>query len=130
MGEFDVGGLLVATAAAMKGMDERIAQIEQGRDASRAAAIDDGYDGEGLDSLESFMAAHNIADHAVAIPAFEREHPPAEPIASSGSRRALLAQPRREIDPAAELRALFDGDEAGFVDRGIRAALAEVRNIR
>lgn len=52
----------------------------------QAVAKAQGYDSDGLKALESFMEEHGIADHDIAIPAFERKHPPAQPVSATSPR--------------------------------------------
>jgi len=66
---------------------EKMAQLqgtwEKGRSKLRAS----GYTDEGLAEVEKFMEEKGVADHEVAAAAFERMHPPAEPVRSTGSNR-------------------------------------------
>jgi hypothetical protein len=124
------GALVIEAAAAVGKLSAEVAEIKEGRAGGRALAREAGWTDEGLKSLEEWMEQKGVADHEIAIPAFERENPPAEPIASGSSHRAWLAQPQRAADPAAELKVLFDGDENAFLHRSIESALREIRSVR
>jgi hypothetical protein len=96
-------------------------------DESRAAARGDGYKGESLDALEKFMEEKGVADHRVAIPAFERLHPPAQPVETGGQRWDFFGA--KETRPP-DLKALLEGDEDAFLAQAIPEALGSVRNQR
>ncbi len=49
----------------------------------RKAALDTGYTEDGIKKLEEFMVEHGIADHKIAMPSFEREHPLPAAVTSS-----------------------------------------------
>lgn len=68
---------------------EQRRQLEARWSTSQAVARDAGYVGEGLTKLEEFMERNGIADHELAIPAFERLNPPPEPV-STGSQHFNL----------------------------------------
>jgi hypothetical protein len=95
---------------------------------SRAKARDAGYTDEGLTELEAFMEKNGVADHELAIPAFERLHPPPEPVVSGGSRWNFFDQ--QAVNGDAVLKSFMDSggqnDEA-FLGAMIPAALKEVR---
>jgi hypothetical protein len=94
----------------------------------RTKARDAGYNTkEGLDALESFMEEKGIADHEVAIPAFERLHPPPEPVMTGGNGWNFFAPETKE---APDLKPLFDGNEDAFLGPAIANAINEVRNQR
>lgn len=82
-------------------------QWDSGRGKLRAA----GYTDEGLAEVEKFMEEKGVADHEVAAAAYERLHPPVEPVrpvggnrfdmldareSSSDSMKALLENPDNE----------------------------------
>lgn len=93
--------------------------------ASRRKAVDAGYTDEGLKELEDFMEHNGVADHELAMPAFERLHPPAEPVMTGSSRWNFFDRPQEGADPA--LDALMKGDDEGFLGRMIPAALKDAR---
>ena len=76
-------GILVEAAASIKDLGDRVGQIEAARTQGRAVARQEGYTDEGLRDLEQFMQDNGIADHALAMPAFERANPPPEPVMTS-----------------------------------------------
>jgi hypothetical protein len=94
---------------------------------SKAAAMAQGYTAEGMEKLEKFMELHGVADHRIAIPAFEKENPPAQPLASGGQRWDFFGS--KETQPP-DLKALLAGDEDAFLGPAITEALAQVRNQR
>lgn len=89
----------------------------------RSSARKAGYDGESLQNLEKFMEERNIADHDVAIAYFERLNPPPPPTMSSGSRWNLF-EPAKD---GPDMKLLFDGNDEGFLDQAIPAALKAAR---
>lgn len=91
---------------------------------SQAAARKQGYLGEGLEKLEAYMEQHGIADHEIAIPAFERANPPPTPVATGGQRFDFFGA--KETRPP-DLQALLAGDDDAFLATAIPAALAEAR---
>jgi hypothetical protein len=103
--------------------DRLNARWTQSQSAARAA----GYTPEGLEKLEKFMEAHGVADHRIAIPAFERENPPPEPVTTGGQRWDFFGA--KETRPP-DLNALLEGNEDAFLAQAIPEALAAVRNKR
>ena len=99
--------------------------LENRWSASRAKARDAGYTEEGLTELESFMEKNGVADHELAIPAFERLHPPPEPVVSGGSRWNFFDQAANANDEA--MKALMSGNDEQFLGTQIPLALKEVR---
>ena len=91
---------------------------------SQADAQRQGYLGDGLQKLETFMEKHGIADHRIAIPAFEKENPPPRPL-ETGSQRFDFFGAKETRPP--DLQALLEGNDDVFLATAIPAALAEVR---
>jgi hypothetical protein len=109
------------TATARRALETR---WMEGRQKARAA----GYNNEeGLNALEKFMEEKGVADHEVAIPAFERLHPPPEPLMTGGNRWDFFAPAAQQ---APDLKPLFDGNEDAFLGPAIQNAIMEVRNNR
>ena len=106
--------------------DEAKRDIEQRWVSSRRKALDSGYTEEGMKGLEDFMEKNGIADHMLAIPAFERLNPPPEPIVTGGSRWNFF-DVRDGAENEAALKDLLSGNDEGFLARAIPAALKEVR---
>jgi hypothetical protein len=94
---------------------------------SQAVARAAGYTPEGLEKLEKFMETHGVADHRIAIPAFERENPPPQPVTTGGQRWDFFGA--KETRPP-DLKALLEGDEDSFLAQAIPEALGSVRNQR
>jgi hypothetical protein len=92
----------------------------------RTKARDAGYTAEGLEQLEAFMEKHEVFDHMIAIPAFERENPPPEPVVTGGSRWNFF-DVREGAENDAALKDLLSGNDEGFLARAIPSALKEVR---
>lgn len=91
---------------------------------SRAKARAAGYTDEGLKSLEDFMEKNGVADHELAIPAFERLNPPAEPVATGGSAWNFFDTPKDDVSMKSLLENPFGDD---FLNQAIPAALKDVR---
>ena len=89
----------------------------------RAAARKAGYMDEGLDKLEAYMEEKGVADHEIAIPAFEKLNPPPEPVVSGNSRFNFFDQPPQDMG----LDLLMKGDDEGFLRKAIPSALKEAR---
>lgn len=65
---------------------ERLGSLKSRWSQGQAAAKAQGYDSDGMKALEAFMEEHGIADHDIAIPAFERKHPQPQPVATTSPR--------------------------------------------
>jgi len=94
---------------------------------SQTAARRDGYIGEGLEKLEKFMEEHGVADHRIAIPAFEKEHPLAQPLTTGGQRWDFFGA--KETQPP-DLKALLEGNEDAFLGPAITDTLNQIRTQR
>ena len=114
--------------ARLKEAEERKAQentraLEQRWLSGRSKAREVGYTDEGLEKLEKWMEERGVADHAIAMPAFERENPPPEPVITGGQKWNFFEQQKDDLT----LKPLFDGDEDGFLGPAIGSALKDVR---
>ncbi len=106
--------------------DERRA-LENRWTASRGRARQAGYTEEGLQQLEDFMEKNGVADHELAIPAFERLHPPPEPVMSGGSRWNFFDQTEADGGDAI-LKSFMDTDnDEAFLGAMVPRALKDVR---
>jgi hypothetical protein len=95
-------------------------------EAGRAKARRAGYTADGLDALEKFMEENGVADHAIAMPAFERENPPATAMdASGGNRFDVLRSVKPDGD---DMKLLVDGDERQFLNKRINETLSGIRS--
>ena len=94
---------------------------------SQQAARAQGYTAEGLEKLEKFMEEHGVADHRIAIPAFEKENPPAQPLMNGGQRWDFFGA--KETQPP-DLKELLAGNEDAFLGPAIASALAQSRGQR
>lgn len=114
-------------AAAERAEADSIASLRSRWETGRGRARASGYTDEGLEKLEKFMEERGVADHEIAIPAFERANPPPEPVVSGNQSWNFLGSPG---EAAPDLKMLFDGDEEGFLRQAVPTALASVRNQR
>ena len=89
---------------------------------------DAGYTNEGLQALEKWMEDNGVADHRIAIPAFEKENPPPEPVNDGGSSRWDFFNSKDQENP--DIKALMEGNEDRFMSAAIKQALAEARGRR
>lgn len=95
--------------------------------AGRKSIRDAGYTEEGVGQLEEFMEQNGIVDHGIALPAFERLHPPPPPVATGDNRWGFFDTQTTE-NP--DLKSLFEGREEDFLRTQIAATLADVRGQR
>lgn len=91
----------------------------------RLVARKSGYTAEGLESLEKFMEDKGIADHEIAMPAFEKLHPPEAPIADSGSNFDMLRAIPKSGD---DMKMLFEGNDQEFLAKKIKETLTDIRS--
>jgi hypothetical protein len=108
--------------------DKRLNDLRSRWDKGRQEAAQAGYTKDGLEALEKFMEERGIADHDIAIPAFEKINPPAVPIQSSPNRFDIFNPATRENDSA--LKMLFEGNDEGFLGTVIPQTLREMRGQR
>lgn len=105
---------------------ESRAQLQSRWDAGRGKLRANGYTDEGLAEVEKFMESHGVADHTVAAAAYERLHPPVEPVRSTGGNRFDLFD--AETRGGDEMKALFNNpDDAMALDGLINDTLRQVR---
>lgn len=107
---------------------EGMQRLEQQWATGRSHARDEGYTEEGLQKLEAWMETNGVANHKVAIPAFERENPPPPPMADGNSGRWDFFSPQDREQP--DIKALMEGNEDQFLGTAIRSTLADIRNTR
>lgn len=132
--------VMAAVDERMKALDERIAGFDKAREEreerdrlsavqrqwnegqSKAKAA--GYTAEGLEQLEKFMQEKGVFDHEIAIPAFERIHPPAEPATTgNGSSWNFFDIPKDQPD----MQSLLEGRDEEYLNQMIPTALRDVR---
>lgn len=104
---------------------ESLAKLQTRWASGQAKARAKGYTDEGLTQLEKFMEERGVADHEIAIPAFERANPPPEPIVTGNQSWNFLDRNLGEAPP--DIKALLDGNDEGFLANAVPAALASVR---
>ena len=94
-------------------------------EAGRAKARRVGYTAEGIQQLEAFMEEKGVADHEVAMPAFEKLNPPASAVDNSASGKFDVKNFKNDGD---DMKALLEGDEQGFLNKRINETLAGIRS--
>ncbi|MGH7053812.1 MAG: hypothetical protein ACREFA_08335 [Stellaceae bacterium] len=117
-------------------LEERLAAQERERNqgaltrqwqTGQAAARKAGYTDEGLQDLEKFMEERGVFDHELAIPAFERLHPPPEPTTvGSAANWNLFDIPKDGPD----MQMLMEGRDEEFLAKTIPQVLKDVRGRR
>jgi hypothetical protein len=93
----------------------------------RKSVRDAGYTEEGVGQLEEFMEHNGIVDHGIALPAFEKLHPPPAPVSTGDNRWGFFDAQTTE---SPDLKPLFEGREEDFLRSQIAATLADVRGQR
>lgn len=114
-----------------KERDEREAssvksKLEQQWLDGRRIAREAGYTDEGLETLETWMEREGVASHKVAIPAFEKENPPPEPVVSGSANWNFFDQRDKQAGDEA-FKALMNGDDDTWLSHSINATLKEAR---
>lgn len=94
----------------------------EGRAKVRAKGLMD----DGLPKLEEFMEKNGIADHELALAAYEKLNPPPPPAMSGGSHWNFFDKPADE-GGAALVDRLMKQDFEGFLGEAVPLAIAEVR---
>lgn len=89
----------------------------------QSAAEQAGYKGDGLKKLEEFMQEKGIFDHELAIPAFERIHPPAQAAIPNGSMGQwnFFEQPKEDEGGDKFMKAMMESK--GEDDSALRAVI-------
>ena len=105
---------------------ERMAKLQSQWDSGRARLRQQGYQEEGIQAVEKFMEDKGIADHEVGAAAFERMHPPVEPVIPTGSNRFDWLGAKD--DSSEHMKALFnDPDNDQALNSIINDTLKQVR---
>ena len=106
--------------------EKTLTQLKSQWEAGRAKARRAGYTADGLEALEQFMEAKGVADHEIAMPAFEKLNPPSKPIDASGSNRFdAFNGIKNEGD---DMKLLLEGNESQFLNKRIQDTLAGIRS--
>lgn len=113
---------MLASAEKDKTMRVLEAKWETGRSAARRA----GYTAEGIEALEKFMEDNGVAEHVIAMPAFERLNPPASSVKPSGSHFEMLQNSLATGEDDTKL--LLEGNDRQFLNKRISQALSDVRS--
>jgi len=105
---------------------ERMAELSKTWEGGRSKLRNGGYTDEGIAEVEKFMEEKGVADHEVAAAAFERLHPPVEPVRSVGGNRFdLFSADDRSSD---QMKALLSNpDDPMALDSIINDTLRQVR---
>jgi hypothetical protein len=106
---------------------EQKAALEARWNAGRETARRVGYTDEGMAKLEEYMQRHGILDHAIAMPAFERENPLPKPVETGDNRWGFFDVATTE---SPDLKPLFEGNDEQFLRTQIAATLNEFRSQR
>ncbi len=123
---FDTLAQQLADERAEREKQQRMEKLQQTWDRGRNRLRANGYTDEGLTEVEKFMEEKGIADHEVAAAAFERLHPPAEPVKSVGANRFDLFEPDNR--GGEEMQKLFaNPDDPMALDSLINTTLRQVR---
>lgn len=85
--------------------ESKLATITAQWEGGRKKAEEAGYTEEGLGQLESYMEAHGIADHEIAMPSFEKKHPLPEPAETGGTTFHALGP---QTEESTDLKPLFE----------------------
>lgn len=105
---------------------ERNALLSHEWGLGRSKANKAGYAGDSLDALEKFMEEKGVADHEVAMAAFEKLHPQAKPVVNSGNRFDFFN--KSAVKNNENLTELWKtGDENAFLGPQIDQILKEER---
>jgi hypothetical protein len=116
----------MAEAEAKRAEAETTAKLAAQWSEGRRKASKSGYDGEALETLEKFMEEKGIADHEIAIAAFERFHPErAKPVASDANHFDFFNRTKADEDKLH--KQLWDGDIEGFTDSAVADTLKQMR---
>lgn len=110
--------------------EKRLAKLQAEWGKSQQKAIKAGYVGDSLEALEKFMEEKGVADHEIAMAAFEKMNPPATPISSTSSRFDLFAPPSGANDVLGKnIEALKEGKitDSQYIDSSVNAVLKEMR---
>ena len=109
--------------------DRRTAALRAKWEEGRKVARTQGYtDEESLTNLEKFMADTGIVDHNIAIGAYERLHPRAEPISTGSNRFTPFKDPAAVDQNDIAMKALWGGDDEGFLRHAIGQTLTDMRS--
>lgn len=111
------------TAAAESARQKMEGQWLAGRRKIREA----GYTDEGVAKLEEWMEKRNVADHEIAVAAYERENPPPEPVVTGGSRWNFFDSVGGNSGDAALDQFMKTGNDDQFLSTMIPEALKEAR---
>ena len=88
-----------------------------------------GWTDQGIADVETFALERGVPDLEVAASHYEKLHPPAEPVRSTGSGSWGFFDNGAAEDDGAFVKAMIEtrGDDEGALNREIQAALADVR---
>jgi len=111
---------------AERAQEASMAKVRSKWNAGRSKLRGQGYTDEGLETVEKFMEDKGIADHEVAAAAYERLHPPVEPVRGAGGNRFDLFDATDRGSDA--MKALFTNpDDPAALDSLVNDTLRQVR---
>lgn len=111
----------ILEAKQSKALESMRTKWESGRIFARKS----GYTEDGIQALETFMEENGVADHKIAMPAFERLHPQQESIDATGVGKFDIFSGVKDSDD--DVKMLMDGNEQNFLNKRIRDTLSAVR---
>jgi hypothetical protein len=106
--------------------EKQRAALEASWEKSRQKAVKAGYTSEGVEALEKYMIEKGVVDHEVAMPSFERLHPPETLVTHSADRFDAFTG-LMPTDDKDDTKLLLEGNETGFMNKRIKDTLAAVR---
>lgn len=123
--ESDETRKMLADDKAERETEKNLHALRNRWEAGQSVARKAGYTDEGLKALEDFMEANGIADHKLAMPAFERENPLPAPAENSKSGfDAFRASAPKDDD----MKLLLEGNDQQFLSKRISQTLSDVRS--
>lgn len=106
--------------------EKAMADLHAKWDAGRAHARRAGYTEEGIQALEAFMEENGVADHKIAMPAFERLNPPQSAIDNTASGKFDIFSGVK--NDGEDTKMLLEGNEQQFLNKRIQDTLSGLRN--
>lgn len=104
--------------------EKRMEKFQSQWSEGRQKAAKQGYAGDSLEALEKFMEEKGVAEHEIAIPAFEKMHPPAAPVNNTSGKFDFFA--RKAEDNDVLQKKLWSGDPS-YLEDAVGQTLREIR---
>lgn len=106
-----------------------VQQFEDGWNRQKSALRNAGWRDEGIEAVEQFARENAIGDLGIAADAWEKRHPPAEPVQPNGSGSwGFFDQPSDAPDTFIKAMVETKGDNEGALDAEIQSALRDYRS--